>query len=80
MIDLAQAWHHQTLPGFYQRFRGWLGDRAGECRAGQHPAASPPAEIDQAATIDRCAERRRHLVAADLETRQWAGGPNGARA
>lgn len=79
-IDLAQAWHHQILPGFYQRLRGWLGDRAGECRAGQHPAASPAAEIDQAATIDRYAERRRHLVAADLETRQSAYGAKGLRA
>jgi len=69
-VDLAQAWHHQTLPGFYQRLRGWLGDRGGECRAGQHPALSPAAEIDQAATVARYATRRLQLAAADVEARR----------
>jgi hypothetical protein len=69
-VDLAQMWHHQILPGFYQRLRGWLGDRGGECRAGQHPAVSPAAEIDQAATAARYAARRQLLVAADVEARR----------
>jgi len=69
-VDLAQTWHHQTLPGFYQRLKGWLGDRGGECRAGQHPALSPAAEIDQAATAARYAARRQQLVAADVEARR----------
>ena len=69
-VDLAQAWHHQSLPGFYQRLRGWLGERGGECRAGQHPAVSPAAEIDQGASVARYAERRQRLIAADVEARE----------
>jgi len=38
---------------------------------------SPAAEIDQAATTARYAERRRHLVAADLQARQQAAAANG---
>ena len=76
MVELAQTWHHQTLPGFYQRLRGWLGDRGGECRAGQHPAVSPAAEIDQAVTVARYAERRQGLVTADLQAREARADAN----
>ena len=77
MVELAQTWHSQTLPGFYQRLRTWLGDRGGECRAGQHPAVSPAAEIDQEATVARYSERRQALVAADLEAREDRTDANG---
>ena len=79
MAELAQAWHHQTLPGFYQRLRLWLGDRGLECRAGQHPAVLPAAEIDQVATQARYAERRRALVAADIEGRDRCARQRGDR-
>ena len=56
-IELAQTWHHQSLPGFYQRLKGWLGAGGGACRAGQHPATSPAAEVDQAAAAPSGAAR-----------------------
>lgn len=68
-VDLAQAWHNHTLPGFYQRLRFWLGDQGGACRAGQHPARSPAAEVDQEGTLARYALRRRALVDDDTRTR-----------
>jgi len=68
-VDLAQAWHHQTLPGFYQRVRGWLGDQGGACRAGPHPDRSPAAEVDQESTVARYAQHRDVLVGEDTRSR-----------
>jgi len=45
-IELAQAWHHHYLPGFYQRLRWWLGENGSSCRAGQHPPESPASRVD----------------------------------
>jgi hypothetical protein len=45
----AQYWHSYTLPSFYDRVRGWLGDELLACQQGRHrdhDDASSPIDLD----------------------------------